>query len=425
MAAFCAVFSGAAAAQQDDEKPLREFGIPPAPAGPPRPQEFRFSYRYNVAYPRHVDRDNLATLSMSSMDAVHLALQDEADDPIYLRIPKWGAAFAIDNAIRYVVHEYGHLSSFSKSGYRKPVFGERDKINTSAPKAKVGKMFLTGFNPFDDSAVSVSQEDWDRIVADFGGDEGKLTRYRIAIKAGGLNQESVVLDHYADRLLDGELSYLDTMPFVVSGAAVLRYPVSIPMSDVGDYITELRSLGLRTTAGQLHRLSAVTLLSGSSLAAMRGFFLGLTTSRGGMVEPFALPISDHAKVFAPELENYLSQYGPTLKPSIPFKVHDWWIRPSYELLVVGGSSMAEAGLSVRGRIFPFLGVGGAAYHNSEGGSWLEGGIEILPLKWISLSIGYAWAQEYSFHRDVYGANNDILKRSEAGLNFGLSAFHLF
>ena len=161
------------------------------------------------------------------------------------------------------------------------------------------------------------------------------------------------------------------------------------------------------------------------MAALRGFFLGLTTSRGGMVEPFALPLSDHARIFAPELENYLSLYGPTIKPSIPFKVHDWWIRPSHEILVVGGRSMGESGLSVRGRLLPILGLRGAGYRNSDGGSWLESGVEILPVSWISLTVGYAWARDYSFHRDVYGASNDILERSEAGWNLGLSAFHMF
>lgn len=423
-AAFCAVLPAVADAQED-ERPPREFGVPPAPAAPARPQEFRFSFRYNVSYPRHIDRGNIATLSMASMDVVHFALQDAADDPFYFRLPKWGAAFAIDSAIRYVAHEYGHLSTFSKAGYRQATFGDKDTIQTSAPKASFGKMLLNGFNPFDDSAVSVSQSDWDRIVAEFGEDPAKLGRFRISVKAGGLNQEGVVLEHYAERLREGGMSYLDTMPFVIGGAAVLRYPVNMSMSDVGDYITELRAQGQRTTAGQLHRMSAATLLSGSTLAALRGFFIGLTTARGGMVEPFALPLGADAKVFAPDLENFLSQYGPTLKPSVPFKVGDWRISPSYEILVAGGASMAEAGLEGRGLILPFLALSGAGYRNSDGGSWLEGGLEVFPVSWISLTMGYAWARDYSFHRDVYGANNDLLQRSEASVYVGLTALHVF
>jgi hypothetical protein len=423
VAMACAI-GATADAQQDEEKPPRDFR-PAPPAAPPRPQEFRFSFTYNLSYPRHIDRDNIASLTMASTDAVHLALQDAADDPWYFRVPKWGVAFGIDSAIRYVAHEYGHLSSFSKAGYRKALFGDKDKILTSAPKASIGKMFINGFNPFDDSAVSISQSDWNRIIADMDEDPVKIGRFRVLVKAGGLNQEAVDLEHYSERLLDGRLSHLDTMPFIISGAAVLRYPVDIEMSDVGDYITELRDLGNRTTAGQIHRLSAVTLLSGSTLAALRGFFLGLTTGQGGMVEPFALRVSNEAKVFAPELENFLSQYGPTLKPSIPIKLWDWWVRPSYEVLFVGGASMTELGLAVRGPIFPFLAIHGAGYQNSDGGTWLESGFEILPWSWLSLNVGYAWAREYSFHRDVYGASNDILKRAEAGINLGVSAWYLF
>src|SRR5205085_752175 len=146
---------------------------------------------------------------------------------------------------------------------------------------------------------------------------------------------------------DGQLSYLDTMPFIISGAAVLKYPVRIEMSDIGDYITELKDSGLKTSAGQLHVLSAVTLLSGSSLAAFRGFFLGLATGAGGMVEPFKLPVGEHLEIFAPELENYLSIFGPTLKPSIPIRLYGILFQPGYERLFVGGDSKDEVGASVR------------------------------------------------------------------------------
>ena len=245
------------------------------------------------------------------------------------------------------------------------MFGDKDKIQTSAPKASFGKMFLNGFNPFDNSAVSISQSDWDRIVQEFDDDPVKLNRFRIAIKGGGLNQEEVNLDRYGDRLMNGELSYLDTMPFIISGAAVLRYPVRIETSDVGDYIDELRMSGLRTSAGQLRLLSAVTLFSGSSLAAFRGAFLGLTTSRGGMVDSFRFGLAEKVDVFAPEFENYLSQFGPTLKPSIPFKVYDCIIRPSYEQLFVSGASKGEAGLSVRAPLISYLALYGAGFTNTS------------------------------------------------------------
>src|SRR4029453_13061711 len=190
----CAARSAAA---QDDQELPRPDTIPPPPGAVPlRPQELRLGYRFNLSYPGHIDRENIASLSMAATDLVHWALQDAADDPFYLRIPKWGAAFAIDTAVRYVSHEYGPLSSFSKAGYRHAVFGPKDEIDTSAPRASFGKMLLNGFNPWDNSAVSVSESDWNRIVDDFSGDENKLRRFRIVIKAGGLNQEAVNLERY-------------------------------------------------------------------------------------------------------------------------------------------------------------------------------------------------------------------------------------
>lgn len=424
VAALVALWSAASAGAQDEHPVPREPGRA-AEAPPPRPQQFRIGYRLNLSHPGHIDRENIAALAMASMDTVHLALQDEADDPFYLRIPKWGLAFGIDTAVRYVAHEYGHLSTFSKAGYRTALFGDKDTLLTTAPRASFGKMFLDGFNPWSNSAVSVSQSDWDQIVAEFGNDPVKLRRFRIAIKAGGLNQENVILDRYAERLLDGELSYLDAMPFVVSGAAVLRYPTDMDMSDTGDYVAELRAAGYRTSDEQIKLLSAMTLLSGTSMAAFRGFYLGLTTARGGRIEPFGLSLAPGVDVFAPDLENYLSQYGPTLKPSLTVRVSEWKIRPSYEQLFVGGASMGEAGLSVRSPLWSFVALSGSAFRNSDGGSWLEGGVEILPLRWLSLGLGYAWAKGYSFHRDVYGASNDILERRERSLMVGLSAFHDF
>ena len=415
----------AKAQAQEQELPAPAERPPEERPAPPRPQEIDLSYRLNVSYPRHLDRENIASLTMSASDAVHLALQDGADDPFYLRIPKWGAAFTIDTAIRYVSHEYGHLSSFSKAGYHQALFGNKDKIQSSAPKASIGKMFLSGFNPFDDSAVSVSQSDWDNIVRDLGNDPTLVSRFTVSIKAGGLNQEEVNINRYADRLFDGELSYLDTMPFLVSGAAVLRYPVGIEMSDVGDYITELRGLGLRTSAGTLHALSAATLLSGSSLAAFRGVFIGLTTRSGGLVEPLQLRVSEEFSVYAPELDNYLSRFGPTLKSSIPFRLYGVFFQPGYEHLFVDGASKSEPGMLVRAPVFPFLMLEGSGYRNSDGGTWLESGVRFLPLKWLSLSVGVAWARGYSFHRDVFGASNDLVDSGERSVLLGLSAFHLF
>ena len=108
---FCALWPCVVLAQ-DEDKPPRDFSPPPPPAAPLRPQELNLGYSFNVSHPGHIDRENIAAFSMASMDAIHLALQDAADDPFYLRLPKWGAAFAIDSAIRYVGHEYGHLSTF-------------------------------------------------------------------------------------------------------------------------------------------------------------------------------------------------------------------------------------------------------------------------------------------------------------------------
>jgi len=426
VAAGLALLFAASLGWTQDENPPRPETIPPeAVPVPPRPQELRLGYRLNVSFPHHIDRENIASLSMGASDLVHFALQDAADDPWYLRIPKWGGAFAVDTAIRYVSHEYGHLSAFSKAGYHTAVFGPKDGIDTTAPRASFGRMFLNGFNPWDNSAVSVSQADWDRIVDDFGNDEDKLRRFRIQIKGGGLNQEAVNLERYTDRLLDGRLSFLDTAPYFISGAAVLRYPASVELSDTGDYIDELRDAGLRTTVGRMHTLSALTLLSGSTLAALRGAVIGGLTSRGGVVEPLALPVASRVVLYAPELENYLSQFGPTLKPSVPVRVYGVLLRPSYEQLFVSGKTMGEFGLSARAPIVSFLALSSSVYRNSSGGTWFDGSVDVLPLEWLAFTLGYARAEEYSFHRDVYGASNDILRRREGSLILALTAWHSF
>jgi len=422
IAFLCAVRS---ASGQEQEPPIPGPIPPEALPAEPRPQELRFSYRLNLRYSGHIDRQNLASMSMAASDAVHWALQDNGDDPFYLRLPKWGAAFFVDTAVRYVSHEYGHLSSFSKAGYRTAVFGDKDEIDTTAPRASFGRMLLNGFNPWDDSAVSVSQSDWNRIVDDFGGDEEKLRRFRISIKAGGLNQETVNLERYTERLIDGKLSYLDTAPFFISGAAALRYPVSIELSDTGDYIDELRDAGLRTTAGRIHTLSALTLLSGSMVAAVRGAVIGGFTTRGGRVEPLMLPVAPHFDVYAPDLDNFLSQYGPTLRPSVPMRIHGVLIRPSYEQLFVSGMTMGEAGLTVRAPLASFLTLSGGAFRNSKGGTWLEGGVDVAPLYWLAFTLGYARAEDYSFHRDIYGASNDILQRREGSILLAITAWHSF
>jgi len=265
----------------------------------------------------------------------------------------------------------------------------------------------------------------DAVAADtieqFGNDPQKLNRFTIQIKGGGLNQEAVNLDRYTDRLLDGHLSFLDTAPFIISGAAVLRYPASVELSDTGDYIDELHDAGLRTTVGRLHTLSALTLLSGSTLAAVRGAVVGGVTARGGTVEPFFLPVASRVVVYAPELENYLSQFGPTLKPSVPVRVYGVLLRPSYEQLFVSGKTMGEFGLSARAPLASFLSLSGSAYRNSTGGTWFDSSVDVLPLSWLALTLGYARGEDYSFHRDIYGASNYILRRREGSLILAISA----
>jgi hypothetical protein len=161
------------------------------------------------------------------------------------------------------------------------------------------------------------------------------------------------------------------------------------------------------------------------LAAFRGTFLGIFTQRGGWVEAISVSPTEHVLVFAPELENFLSQYGPTLKPTLPFRIHDILIKPSYEQLFITGKTMGEAGLTVRAPLASFLALTGGGFRNSSGGHWIEGGVELLPLQWLAFTIGYARSQDYSFHRDVYGATTDLLRRREGSLLLGLAAFHDF
>jgi hypothetical protein len=384
-----------------------------------------FGYQVNLSNPVHLDRENIADLAIAPMDLLHLGLQDSADDPFYFRIPKWGAAAVVDMAIFFTAHEYGHLSSISKSGYRSAVFGGKNTYIADQKGTNPFDLFVEGLKGGGGTAISVTNGDWQAIGALFAGQPDKLNSFLIAMKGGGLNQEGVILDRYADRLWEGKMSSLDTIPVGIGALSTLTYPSHVEMSDIADYSSLLKAEGHDVSPSRIKVLSAVTLLSGSTLAAFRGAAVGFLGGSQEPVHPFEIAPAPHVRIEAPDLENTLSETGPTLKASVRARLGALELRPSYERLFVGGKSMAEVGLSGRVPVTPFLHLDGAGFRNTDGGWWQEVGVDVRPWSWLTLGVGYSWAWAYTFHRDLYGSNNDLLEPRERNLKLSVGLSHRF
>lgn len=405
-----------ALAAQEEEQP-RPDGISfpePAPDGH-RPQRVDLGYSYNVSHPAYLDRENIADLAIAPMDLIHLGLQDNAEDPFYFRIPKWGAAAVVDMAILFAAHEYGHVSSISKSGYRSVVFGDKNTYATEQKGTNPWALFVEGLKGGAGTAVSVSNDDWQHIDALFSNRPDELRTFTIAMKGGGLNEEEVVLDRYAERLWYGNLSFMDTIPIVVSSVATLTYPVSVELSDIADYSSLLKQQGLDVSPSRIKALSAVTILSGSTLAALRGAALGLATRDRGEVIPFVFSPGDGVQVAAPDLENYLSEEGPTIKFSCRTRIPGVELQPSYERLFVGGKNLGEFGLVAKAPVLSLVEAEAAGFRNTDGGWWQELGVNLFVWKWLSLGLGYSWAWGYTFHRDLFGSTLEFLNPGERNL----------
>lgn len=410
--------------QGPQEAPAQESPRPQALPAPVTPQTLSFSYRYHLSYPEYLDRENVAGGGMGVMDAIHFALREGPEDPLALRLVKWGVAALLDEAVLFVSHEYGHISSFTRAGFRGAVFGDAEDPSSEWEGASPGSIFLTAFDGTH-TGVSLSDSDWQEVRQMFAAEPEKLSRFLISMEAGGLNQEQVVLSRYAGRLRDGRFSFLDTLPYFLAATGTVRYPLSSHESDLTDYVARLEERGIETSGGRVKLLSGLRLLSGTAVAAARGTWHGLAGRRGDAVEPLELRLGEGARLSWPEFEAFLTEFGPTVKASVPLGVGDWRLAPSYEHLWAGNVSMAEWGFRASAPVSAAVALHAALFRHSEGGSWLEGSLEVRPMSWLGLIVGYSRGRGYSFHRDIYGAVSELLEDRESGVTLGVSVSQRF
>lgn len=421
-----ALVLGAAVARADaaQEEPVPERR-PPASAAPAlTPQLLSFRYVHHPSYPRYVDRESVSGAAIGAMDLVHAGLREGEGDPLVLRLVKWGFAAIVDEAVLFVAHEYGHLSSLSKSGHRDLLFGRTDEPQSDWEAASPGGLLLNAFRA-PQTGVTLRESAWEDVRASFDGRPEAYNRFLAAMEAGGVNQEQAIVARYADRLRQGRLSFLDTIPYFLAATGTARYPLDGGESDIEDYAALLEERGLETSGVRIKFLSAARMLSGSALAAARGIAVGFAGPRGEAVEPLELSVASRFSIGWPEIESYLTQIGPTLKLSVAARAGDWTLIPSAEHLVVDGASVDELGLRVAGPLAPLVGAQAAFFRNSRGGLWAEAVVEIRPLEWLTLLGGYRAGREYSFRRDLFGASNDSLEEREQGFLVGAAVAYRF
>jgi hypothetical protein len=411
-----------AAALLGQEQEPGAVEAPPKTAVPVRPQQLEAGYRHNLAYPEHIDRENIASGAMGAMDVFHLALQDAGDDHALARVLKWGLAGWLDGSVLYVAHEYGHLSTISKTGSRDAVSGE---LGGSMHPTSPFSLFLDGLRFPTTKLISVSESDWKEIERMFAGHPEDRERFLAMMEAGGLNQEEIIADRYARRLLDGQMSYLDTIPYFWNRIGTLMYRTSIEESDINDYVGHLKAQGLETSAGRIKAFSAVGLLSGSAVAAARGTLAGFGGRSEGLLDPLTWKVGEESWIAWPEIDSFLSQVGPTLGATVPARLGPMELFPRYERVFAGGGDRDEWGLQAEVQVFRFLSLDGSTFVAYGSGRWHEAYAALRPFAWLSLTAGFAWGRGYTIHRDVFGAGNDLLEEEEASPILGLAVSHRF
>ena len=371
-----------------------------------RPQSVESSYIHRVENP-HYNVRNITSLSSTAMDLVHMAMQDETDDSTWLKILKYGFSAWVDTNIGVVAHEYGHISAFSKLG----VNMQYKLYIDDAEWGTVGPHKILLANIIGRPAVSVSEKSWDKVIASSMSDR-ELALYVASIDASGLNQEQLLVTHYAERYLAGNLSYLDSWAIIWGNFTTFLYPTGLTNSDVDNYIEGLNEADVHTSIGSVKNLSLIRFLSGSSLSAFSGLYKGIGTRTSGFIKPIHLHIGD-IDLYLPEFESFLCQTGPTVKTRLPIKAYNISLAPSIEV-----SHGAEFGLKLLAPIGP-LEIGAAIYAQSNG-YWVEGHVNIKLIREFAIMCGYERGSGYTFHRNIYGASLGRMEHSAiVGVDFAI------
>ncbi|HEX7899278.1 MAG TPA: hypothetical protein VF950_16045 [Planctomycetota bacterium] len=414
--------SAAGVLKQEDE-PRGVIELRPATA--PRATALApLQFTYSSANPEHLDRLDLASWQHAGGDLLHAAIGYDTRDPLWLKSLRIAAAGVAHYAIEFSAHEFGHVSSFSRAGCRDVAFGSEDQVAADWESPTVAD-FLTGAFESSPTPVNVSASDWKRIGEIFAGRPRDFAAFMVLTEAGGLNQEQIALSEHAARMGEEGLSLLEVVPFLLAATSTLRYPSSAEHSDLADYVGRLEELGVSAEVSTIKVLSAFRFLSGSGLSLLGAFVADLSGAGNGQAGPIRFALGEASHVDWPEIESYLSRYGPTLKASVALRIAGLDLRPSYERSFAGGESTHEIGLRAEGELAPWLRLTGAAFAGDEGGRWLEGGVEARPLGWLVLNASYVSAAGYTVHREVFGANLPMIDAAESGLRLTIGVTWTF
>ncbi len=391
-------------------------------AGPTaaRPQAVEPAFRYNVTRPRHVDRRSVSDLAVGATDLFHLGLRDDGGDAWSFRAVKWSLSLWFGAAATHVVHEYGHISSFSRAGFHSVRLGEVGAPPQDSREATLGRLFVDGLGSSAGHGLRLSEDDWAELKRRFEGRPRDFNRFWLTVEAGGLNQEQALASRYARRLQEDRLSRLDAPSYLWASLATIRYSATIEDSDITDYLTSLNQEGRDVSVSRLKALSGLRLLGGTGLVGWRAAVEGVLGSDGGFVEPLSVEPIDELRVCWPEFESYLTVAGPTLKTELPLRPGAWLLLPSYERSFASGGVDHEGGLRARVPFFDgLLWLDAASSHGDRGGRWHAAEAELRPLAWLSLLVGGEAGRGYTFRRDVFGAKETFVDGSERSLLLGL------
>ncbi len=370
-------------------------------------------YSHNFSHSKFLDRDNIAELAMAPISLVNEVVSEEfGDSSLTIKLSLAVAAVIIEGPILKVAHEYGHFSAHSKGEFydyafeKDPISFRKRSLSYIVPRVYADSL---GLGLVDDYYAN---NDWDKISAELKGRPDAYQRFWAAQYASGLNEEEVIRTRLAKRITDGQFFSLDTVPYFLTALSTITYNEN----DLDEYVSALEKRGISTSENQIRAISALRLLSGSSIVAAKigyGWLSGNSVATDISSVDMKTSVGTF-KMYWPEVETYLSEEGPTVKVVVPIipEFSGMEMRVSYEQAL---QATKEGGLEIRQKLTSFLTASVASFKNSDDGTWCEGGMAVRPIKWLELGLTAYRADGYTLHRDLYGATYSFNKDRESGV----------
>lgn len=369
-------------------------------------------YSYNFSHPRYLDRGNIAELAIAPISLVNGVVSEEfGNSSLTVKLSLSAVAVIIEGPVLKAAHEYGHFSAHSKGGFYDYAF-EKDVRSFAGRRSFayiVPRAYADGLGITDDYYAN---NDWDKVDAELKRRPDAYQRFWAAQYAGGLNEEEVIRTRLARRITDGRFSGLEAVPYFLAALSTIAYNEN----DLDEYVSALEKRGIGTSASQIKAISALRLLSGSSIAAAKIGY-GWLSNSNVVTDISSVDMRTSVgtfKVYWPEVEAYLSEEGPTVKVIVPItpEFSGMEMRVSYEQAL---QSVKEGGLEIQQKLTSLLTVSATGFKSSDDGTWVEGGLTAKPIKWLELGLTAYRADGYTLHRDLYGATHSFNEDRESGL----------